>query len=412
MSKTQRDLTYKHNLTIGRHGWLRLTPAHSVKVVQQLLDALPAVTKVLDPFSGTGTTGLVAAERGLNCDLIDINPFLVWFAKVKTRNYGRYALDHASQAIGQVLQLAACADRDDSLWFPPIYDISRWWPERELNVLARIHRSIETYFQENAPAKDLLLVAFCRLVIEASNAAFNHQSMSFKGNPNQPTLWANEREDELLGRFNSLTREIIYTATQPIPGNASVINADARNLPDPEDGRYDCVITSPPYPNRMSYIRELRPYMYWLGYLKEAREAAELDWRAIGGTWGVATSRLKDWQPNGTRIAYADFDQMIEQITNKSPLLANYVHKYFVDAFEHIQSLYIILSEGANVFYIVGNSKFYDVLVPVDRIYAHLFTAAGFDDVKIEVLRKRNSKKELFEYVVSAKKPRAIGIFH
>ncbi|WP_322490103.1 hypothetical protein [Chloroflexus sp.] len=37
------------------------------------------------------------------------------------------------------------------------------------------------------------------------------------------------------------------------------------------------VITSPPYPNRMSYIRELRPYMYWLGYLNNGRDAGELD---------------------------------------------------------------------------------------------------------------------------------------
>lgn len=42
--------------------------------------------------------------------------------------------------------------------------------------------------------------------------------------------------------------------------------------------------TSPHYPNRISYIRELRPYMYWMKFLGEAREAGEMDWKAIGGT--------------------------------------------------------------------------------------------------------------------------------
>lgn len=46
----------------------------------------------------------------------------------------------------------------------------------------------------------------------------------------------------------------------------------------------------------MSYIRELRPYMYWLGFLNKAKEAGELDWKAIGGTWGIATSRLSCWE--------------------------------------------------------------------------------------------------------------------
>lgn len=60
------ELTFKHNLKNGRHGWLRLTPAYSVKVVEQLLDQVPDVTHVLDPFSGSGTTGLVCAERGIH----------------------------------------------------------------------------------------------------------------------------------------------------------------------------------------------------------------------------------------------------------------------------------------------------------------------------------------------------------
>jgi hypothetical protein len=146
--------------------------------------------------------------------------------------------------------------------------------------------------------------------------------------------------------------------------------------------------------------------MYWLGYLKEAREAADLDWKAIGGTWGVATSRLKDWQPDGIRLQYSEFDSLIARIAQNSSLLANYVHKYFVDIFRHLTSLIPVLSSGAEVHYIVGNSKFYDTLVPVDRIYAKLLSDIGFVDVKIETLRKRNSKKELFEYVVSAKKQR------
>jgi hypothetical protein len=54
------------------------------------------------------------------------------------------------------------------------------------------------------------------------------------------------------------------------------------------------------------------------------------------------------------------------------------------------------------VHYIVGNSKFYDVLVPVEEIFASLFEAAGWTRVGVRVLRKRSSKKELYELVVTA----------
>lgn len=31
------ELTFKHNANHGRHGWLRLTPAYSVKLVNDIL---------------------------------------------------------------------------------------------------------------------------------------------------------------------------------------------------------------------------------------------------------------------------------------------------------------------------------------------------------------------------------------
>ncbi len=142
--------------------------------------------------------------------------------------------------------------------------------------------------------------------------------------------------------------------------------------------------------------------MYWLGYLNEAREAGDLDWDAIGGTWGIATSRLTQWTPNGTPIQYAGFDDLIGEIAQNSPLLANYVHRYFLDMIDHLTSLSRVLAPGAKVFYIVGNSKFYDTLVPVERIYVSLLEQCGFGHIVVEPLRKRNSKKELYEYVVSA----------
>lgn len=36
--------------------------------------------------------------------------------------------------------------------------------------------------------------------------------------------------------------------------------------------------------------------MYWLGFLESGEQAGNLDWKAIGGTWGSATSKLKDWE--------------------------------------------------------------------------------------------------------------------
>jgi len=42
------------------------------------------------------------------------------------------------------------------------------------------------------------------------------------------------------------------------------------------------------------------------------------------------------------------------------------------------------------------------VLLPVERIFAEIFELCGFRSASVRTLRKRTSKPELFEYLVSA----------
>lgn len=405
--KQRADLTYKYNHQRGRHGWLRLTPAYSVKMVRQILAQRPQTRRVLDPFSGTGTTGLVCAENGIDCDLVDINPFLVWFAQAKTANYAPAHLQTVRQATPEICELVRHTS-EQALWLPPIHNINRWWSQNRLVTLAKIFDALNKQFQTSSPAKDIFLVAFCNLIIHWSNASFNHQSMSFQDPSPQDEQPAQlsflDQEQEILDHLVHLVNQVVGAAQTHLDGRVNVILADSRCLDQALSDPYDCVITSPPYPNRMSYIRELRPYMYWLGYLETGRQAGELDWQAIGGTWGIATSRLDEWQPDGNGLPHSLLDDVLESISEHSETLSNYVHRYFIDIYLHLKSLYPLVTDNAQVYYIVGNSRFYDTLVPVEEIYANLLTACGFENPHIEKIRKRNSKKELFEFIVSATK--------
>jgi hypothetical protein len=394
-------LTFRANVRRGRHGWLRLTPAYSVHLVGELLDAHAGPgdgARVLDPFCGTGTTALVCAERGLACETTDINPFLVWLAGAKTRRYAAADVDAFRMHAAQVAR-AMTRERGER-WTPPIKNIERWWSDAPLAALGRGREAI---LRSESPvaARDLLDVAFCRASIDCADVSFAHQSMSFK--KDRTALPASE----VATRWAAAVDAVAVGAASDVARAAAIHHADARALDAvlPRD-RFTCVITSPPYPNRMSYVRELRPYMYWLGYLEDARAAGELDWKAIGGTWGCATSNVAKWSPPPASVVPHDgFDAIVEAIRERSDVLGRYVAKYFHDARLHCESLARVVAPGGTVHYIVGNSKFYDVMLPVEAIYASLFEAAGFDGAEVRTIRKRTSKKELFEFVVSARKP-------
>lgn len=401
-NQRREHLTFKGNLHQGRHGWLRLTPAYSVHLVQELIAGLSPRDIVLDPFCGSGTTALACASQGIACDTVDLNPFLVWLASAKC---ARYTEQDIRCAENFAQRIAREDPKGTKRWTPPIRDIHKWWTGPTLDALSVLFTQISAV-PESRP-RDLLLIAFCRTAIETATISFGHQSMSFRRTHQQATLFNQSPFELVLGHFERALADVLNTAADAPTGRVRVHLGDSRSLDRllPAE-KYSAVITSPPYPNRMSYIRELRPYMYWLGYLTDGRQAGELDWRAIGGTWGCATSRLAKWQPNpAVIIPWSGFDRCIQGIKKYSDLLARYVHKYFEDVLLHVNSLATVLARGARVYYVVGNSKFYDILVPTEHIYAAMFDAVGFINVVVEKIRKRTSKKELFEYLVHARKP-------
>ncbi len=400
--KQRPELTFKHNKKLGRHGWLRLTPAYSVKLVEKVLEHYPSNISVFDPFSGTATTLLTASSLGHNSFGLDINPFLVWLGNVKIAKYGTATIQQVKERMAYIKEQIEYPN--SPLVEPPkIHNIERWWGSEALDFLCKFKALIDTTTNRGTKVRDILYVVFSRTMIEVSYAAFNHQSMSFKDDTAEPIS-----KEECQGILDFYFNIILSSMEDNPKAEAKVFLGDSRRVCEHVKEQYDLLLTSPPYPNRMSYIRELRPYMYWLGYIKEKREAGELDWKAIGGTWGCATSNLNSWQRDVNSYSYALLKETVDDIShsdNKNgKVMSAYILKYFEDVEQHLKSIYPVIKENGKVAYIVGNSTFYGVLLPVEKIYASLLSKYGFKNVQTTVIRKRNSKKALYEFLVEGNK--------
>ena len=396
--RQRADYTHKPNLKTGRHGWLRLTPAYSVKVVEEVIEQCGRPMRILDPFCGTATTALSAAYHGHAGVTTDINPFLVWLRRVKVATYSAENIEATRAAATEAVSLVRHGDLNPVLP-PPIHNIERWWPAAALKFLCLLRAAVEQASEPGSAERTLLMVAFCRTLIALSNAAFNHQSMSFKEAP--PCL---PLDLDMGSIYAEDVRFVLLGAAENPEGSGEVLLSDARNL-SAVPGRFDLVVTSPPYANRMSYIRELRPYMYWLGFLASGRDAGELDWTAIGGTWGCATSRLTEWTRPAEGFSNLHLEGVLKAVghaDNKNGrLLSSYIDKYFSDMWAHMQAMADKVEPGGRVHYIVGNSTFYGSLLSVERVYAEMLSSLGFRDVACRAIRKRNSKKELVEFDVT-----------
>ena len=348
---------------------------------------------------------LCAAYKGYSASTVEINPFLVWFGRAKTSHYSASVISATHEKAFFLLnELRRGNVRPVTP--PPIHNIERWWKPEALSFLCHLKGAIDSIGEDDGASTALLRIAFCRTMMKLSNAAFNHQSMSFKAGGVLELFSGYNPVNEYRDIFRHDLNFVLASAAENPLCSADVVGGDARYLDEFVEGPFDLALTSPPYANRMSYIRELRPYMYWLGYLRKAKEAGELDWNAIGGTWGVATSRLLSWERNQASFRPAYLKGILNDIAcaaeKNGELLSKYIDRYFEDIWQHLKSLCSVLSHGSRVHYIVGNSTFYGILLPTERVYAHMLSELGFSDVTITAIRKRNSKKELFEFDVSA----------
>ncbi len=118
------------------------------------------------------------------------------------------------------------------------------------------------------------------------------------------------------------------------------------------------------------------------------------------------TSRLSKWSPSHN-CSMPTLDHIVRNIRESGgtncELMSIYGTKYFHDIDQHIASVRKSLNHNAEIHYVIGNSTLYEIHVPTHELYIESLKARGFVNVNSRPLRKRTSRKELFEYCVSAR---------
>lgn len=405
-------VTFKGGIEAPIHRWFRLTPSFAPELVEDILRhwAVPPGARILEPFCGAGTTPVVCQALGLNCDAVELNPLLHFVSTVKvTPLHEPERLLLAAAAVlhraEQLLLEVQSLDAEPFLhqWravIPGIHDVLRWWSLPVLKKIVVLRQALAES-AEPQEIKDFLRLAVVSFLIEVSNAAYNHPSLSFASaaKPDAP-VWERFQAQVALMAADLRAFPTSRSAARIWRGNAKDL---ARVLPP--GSRFEAVLTSPPYPNRYSYARETRPQMFYLGLVADGREVGELETQAIGGTWGKATSVLAQPVPYRSAAVHEALGTIPEQIGQHSPLMRNYVVKYFNDMETHLESLLPLLRPRAPLAYVIGNSRFYGIELPADEILGRLFVHHGCRLNATEKMRLRNCKPGLYEAILFLEAP-------
>lgn len=401
-----QQATFKAGLTRPVHRWFRLTPSFGADLVRYLLAQLHCDTTdtVLDPFAGAATTLIECQQLGIPAYGFEINPFLHWVGQSSLQ----WALDPVvlSERLQQLLihsqqqQTRVCFDNlaEHGYQIPPIHNPLRWWRPDVLTDLLILKAQIHQHCTTTAETDFFRLALAGVLVPELSNVTLGRLQLHF--------IDRSQDNIDVLSCFAAHARNMIADLAEQAPATAPAQHfhtsalQPAVTLPQP----INAIITSPPYPNRYSYVWNTRPHLYFFDFMNTAKQAAQLDIDTIGGTWGSATSRLMKGVMQPVCAAVDEVvSPVVAQIRQQDNLMANYALNYFNGLATHLSAVQHLPRKNLRVAYVVGNSRLKGIYVATDELLAGLFAALGYADIRVERFRRRHSGRDLYESVVYAR---------
>ena len=219
---------------------------------------------VLDPFAGSGTTLVQALESGLDATGADVAAFNCLLMQVKTRRYDPFLLE-------QELRDAHARVGEGGGERPSAF-VRRWFAPQAARELLSFRGLIGDY--EHA---DVLRVVLARAARSARRTT--HFDLDFPREPQLEPYWCYKHRREcrpvetaaqFLRRYtlDTLARLKEFSRVRARGRSARVVHGDVREL---ELGRFDGVLTSPPYPGLIDYHEQHR-YAYELLGLDDRRE--------------------------------------------------------------------------------------------------------------------------------------------
>lgn len=400
------DVTFLEGQKEPVHRWFRLTPSYSPALVRFLLKHLECsrTTLIVDPFLGKGTTLIETKQRGLPAVGVEINPLLKLAAEyaltweVNEAEFEAFARSQLSR-----IRAAITQHRQESLEkvvavynlrLPAIHNIFRWWRPQVLKDLLLIRR--EVFSIEIVAYKQLFWLALAVCALDCANVHRNHPTITFDDDNTRPIDALHDFEEKIRQIIDDLRSLALLNKGF---GQTSVILGDSVRIAD-YVSQVDRVITSPPYPNRFSYVHTTRPQLFFMEIFNAAHQSADLDCQSIGGTWGRATSELYTAHLEPEAAIASILQPLSFELQQRSQLMRNYVVKYFNMLYQHVESLRKVVRSPFRGAYIVGNSRLSGVEVHTDALLARIFEQCGFRVDEILILRKRGGRRKLFETAV------------
>jgi hypothetical protein len=390
---TRLGRTFRETRRHAVHRWYSYVEGFSADYLIAKLDEIGEERlSVYDPFGGAGTALVEASRRGLSSFFAEANPFMAFVIDTKV-NAGRWAALNKECARDSLLEFREAVADPRFILQASETDVSAYhaaFPGREFfeeEHLKQVVHALELArdLDSNAPrAGQLATLACASNIVDSSN--MTRRADLRRRKPGEYKM----RKVDVAGSIVDAVTDILADLdglSRDHPATTQVA-ADCRALPASYHGQFDLAVTSPPYLNGTNYIRNTKLELVLLGFVGSEPQLGPLrDAGVRAGITQAATSR-----PVSHRIS--SVEEVAERLDTQAPdkRIPHMVRAYFSDMYEVLASVYASLRPGGQFILDIGDSKFYDVHVPTDRLLAGIAHDVGFIVERDSVIARRHSR--------------------
>ena len=390
-----RNLTEYGNRVYNRY------PARSVFLVPRAIlnQHKDKQLNILDPFMGSGTTGVETLISGNVSFGVEMDPFARTIAEVSTTTYSKEDLDEINTLFSTIRSKWKEAKPSNT---PDLIGIQRWFDPNDFDSLLRLRSCIEN----ESPQKYLnfMMIVFADCIKPVSKmerqSTKPYISTKFK-------KITKEVDDSFRYSFNAHFGPIKMMSEKKDYREYSAIHwigNDATNF-TLEQPIIDLAITSPPYINAFDYTQCIKVESAMCGFM-DNEKAKKLRALQVGHS-----SRRKQSIDDKVIELFDPYYQPIKEKDNES---SQTCLGYFNDILKNLKCVYSVLKQGGEYHMIIGDSIIKGVEIPTHSIIAKLAESIGFDlfgeykycirDHRTSIPRDRSTSKIQYEYVIMLRK--------
>lgn len=405
--------TFQESLRAPVHRWFTYPAGFSFKAVEEALRLyriVPGMT-VYDPFTGTGTTNIVASQCGVRSFGVEAHPFVAFVARTKLFwAFDFPALRREIDRLIEHIHLLTEEQDVDTIVVEAIFPelVCKCYGSRKLALLYLCREAINAL--PPTPFKDFAKLGLTNLLRSVADVATGWPYIAPEKAKNGGRAAGNgvnvieKLQSQLLQMYRDLLE--IHPVSHPI-GRATIIAGDSRQRQDTiEAASVDLAFTSPPYLNNYDYSDRTRLEMY---FWDEARTWGDITERVRTRLIMSATTQINRSDYDAANLLSEDFVAVLPEVSEELRLKIAEMSRqrlqkggkksydimvagYFNDMLQVFRETFRLLRPGSAFVLILGDSAPYGVYIPTDVYLGELGRAVGFARYEVENLRTRGGK--------------------